>query len=308
MEKNKLLMLVSFIASILLYVIIQVLYVIDQLHLPEIPASLIPNEYVTEFVVIIPGPIYTDLIILYLLPFVVCVFYIYISPYLVHILYKLNKITFIFRTKPEYGILDKGTKLKTANLFYRVLIVSFFAFGTSGLFVRAFNPYIFRAGIISSNPTSLTISEGIFFGAFFFTALSLILFVPSWLLEDSGLMVYRSFKKQRKTPLIEGVHKWYSNVLEIYTGFSVIIGYFLLIFDTFKYVLIVLQPGDPAFFTPIILIFLPLITTGYFAIPLYYYEKHLPKIQKRIRSRLEKINITEIKIPSFDELADQVER
>ena len=77
MEKNKLLMLVSFIASILLSAIIQVLYVIDQLHIPGIPASLIPNVYITEFIVIIPGPIYTDLIILYILPFLVCAFYIY---------------------------------------------------------------------------------------------------------------------------------------------------------------------------------------------------------------------------------------
>ena len=156
--------------------------------------------------------------------------------------------------------------------------------------------------------TALTISEGVFFGAFFFTALSLILFVPSWLLEDSGLISYRYFKKQRKTPVFEGVHKWYSNTLEIYTGFSVIIGYFMLIFETFSYVLFTLPPGNPAIFTPIILIFLPLITTGYFAIPLYFYEKHLPIIQKRIRSRLEKRNITEIKIPTFNELADQVER
>ena len=257
---------------------------------------------------IIPGPIYTDLIILYLLPFLVCAFYVYISPYLIHILYKLNKLSFKFRTEPKYGILDKGTRLKTANLFYRVLIVSFFAFGTSGIFVRTISPYIFRAKGIMGEKTALTTAEGIFFGAFFFTALSLILFVSSWFLEDSGLIAYRSFKKQRKTPVIEGVHKWYSNVLEIYTGFSVIVGYFLLIFETFKYVLIVLPPGDPAFFTPIILVFLPLITTGYFAIPLYFYEKHLPVIQKRIRSRLEKINITKIKIPTFDELADQVER
>lgn len=281
---------------------------IDQLHIPGIPANLIPSVYITEFLVIIPGPIYTDLILLYLLPFLVCALYIYVSPYLVHILYKLNKLTFIFRTKPEYGILDKGIKLKTANLFYRVLIVSFFAFGTSGIFVRAFSPYIFRAKEIMGVITPLTISEGVFFGAFFFTALSLILFVPSWLLEDSGLISYRSFKNQRKTHVIEDVHKWYSDVLEVYTGFSVIIGYFLLIFDTFSYVITELPPGNPAFFTPIILIFLPLITTGYFTIPLYYYEKHLPKIQKRIRSRLEKINITEIKIPSFDKLADQVER
>ena len=52
-EKNKLLMLVSFIASILLCVTIQVLYLIDQLHIPGIPANLIPSVYITEFLVII---------------------------------------------------------------------------------------------------------------------------------------------------------------------------------------------------------------------------------------------------------------
>jgi hypothetical protein len=92
------------------------------------------------------------------------------------------------------------------------------------------------------------------------------------------------------------------NVVEVYTGFSTIFAYVLLIVDTFGFMIDELAPGDPAILTPLILLFLPLIITGLFAIPLYLYEKYLEKIQNRVHSRFARYNIPYIDIPSFDKL------
>ncbi|MEJ2296691.1 MAG: hypothetical protein P8Y23_18235, partial [Candidatus Lokiarchaeota archaeon] len=59
---------------------------------------------------------------------------------------------------------------------------------------------------------------------------------------------------------------------------------------------------DPAILTPIILLILPLIITGLFAIPLSLYEKNLEKIQNRIHTRLSKFNIPYIDIPSYEHM------
>ena len=122
--------------------------------------------------------------------------------------------------------------------------------------------------------------------------------MPIWILEDSGLIEYRLFEKNRKTPLIEGIHKFYSNALEAYSGLSTIVAYYTVINNT----LLVLNPGDPGLLTPIILLVLPIILTGFYALPLYYYEKKLDKIQGRIHEHLKKRNIVKIKVPSFDDI------
>jgi len=64
----------------------------------------------------------------------------------------------------------------------------------------------------------------------------------------------------------------------------------------------VLQPTDPGLLTPIILMILPIILTGFYAIPLFLYEKKLPKIQSKIHDHLHEIGIPKIVVPSFDEL------
>jgi hypothetical protein len=161
---------------------------------------------------------------------------------------------------------------------------------------------IFRATLDTLAPEPLINAENIFFGTFFFTPISLLLFVPIWLLEDCGLVGYRSFKNQRKIPVIQGLFKWYMNVIEVYTGLSTIYGYLLLVINTFGYFVSSSSFTDPAILTPIIFLILPLIITGLFAIPLYLYEKNLEKIQNRIHTRLSKYNIPYIDIPSYEHM------
>lgn len=297
MEKRNLPILIGFIISILLFLSIYILHLVSI----NTGKDLIPKEYIFIFVPIIPGPMLSDVIILYLLPFGIFFLLYLIAPYLIELLYKVSRISFIFRKKPNYGLLNLGNEFKSGRVFYRVFLVSLFAFGTSAVIVNLGMESLFRAvppGSEGYIPEALITAEAMFFATFFLTSLSMLLFLPIWLLEDSGLVAYRHYPEQRKTPIIEGVHKFYLNALEVYTGFSTILVLIQVIGSVFP----VINPGDAAMLTPIILILLPLILTGLLAAPLYFYERWLPKVKNKIHLRLAKYNLPEFSIPTFDEL------
>jgi len=304
MEKKKLFILISLILSICLFTVILILYFIDEMHILGFPTNLIPREYVDFFIQILPGTIFTDLLLLYVFPILVFGVYIFIAPLLVQILYKIYDYSFIFRNRPQYGIVKGGVNIKATSIIYRAILVSLFAFGTTTLMVQLGVGSIFRATASMGAPEPLIKAENIFFGTFFFTPISLLIFVPIWLLEDCGLVGYRSFKNQRKIPVIQGLFKWYMNVIEVYTGLSTIYGYLILIINTFGYFVFSSSFTDPAILTPIILLILPLIITGLFAIPLYYYENNLGKIQTRVQSRLSKYKIPYLDIPTYDRMIE----
>lgn len=296
MEKKYLPLIVGFIISILLFLAIYVLHLVSK----SIGLNLIPPEYIYVFIPLLPGPMLTDVILLYLFPLVIYFLIGLISPSLVQFLYKLNKLTFVFRKKPKYGFLAVGDRFKASRIFFRAFLVNLFAFGTSAILFQLGAGSLFRAtiggGII---PEGLYTAEAIFFGTFFLAPLSLLLFLPAWYMEDSGLVAYRHFSDQRRTPIIEGVHKWYTNVLKVYTGFTTLVTLFQVITKAFP------DAGfGPALLTPIIVIISPLILTGLLALPLYLYEKRMEKIQGRIHKKLAKYNLRHISLPEFEDLEE----
>ena len=52
MERKNIFLLTSLIMSIALFATIYILFLIDILHLPGFPPSLIPYEYIHEFILI----------------------------------------------------------------------------------------------------------------------------------------------------------------------------------------------------------------------------------------------------------------
>ena len=299
MEKKYLPLVIGFITSILLFVFIYVLHLISMIT----PSNLIPSEYIYAFIPFIPGPMLTDLILLYLFPVVIYFLIDLISPTVVQFLYKINKLSFVFRKAPYYGFINVGDKFKPSRIFFRAFLVNLFAFGTSALLFQLGYGYLFRAtGMMGGGggiPDGLFAAEAIFFGTFFLASLSMLVFLPSWFLEDSGLVSYRHFPDQRRTPIIEGVHQWYINVLSAYTGISTILTLFQVITEAIP------DAGfGPALLTPIIVLISPLILTGLLALPIYLYEKRMEKTQRRIHKKLAKYNLRHITIPVFEDLDD----
>lgn len=273
--------------------------------------NLIPIEYVNWFLPLLPGKMYTDIILFYLFPILIYLIFFAISPYLVQMLFIINKLSYTFRKKPEYGFLDYSRDIKPTRILYRAIILSFFTFSTTILVIQlldlppqAFRRFLWADLLLNPDLRYLYIAEGTFFMAFFLTSFCSILFFPIWLLEDCGLILYRTFPEQRRTPIVEGVHNSYFKVLETYTGIATIIAYIRQIYITFL-VVSKMPPGDPAILTPLIVLFLPFIITGLLAIPIYIYEKMLSKSLKRVNSRFSKYNLPQFKLP---ELSDLVEK
>jgi hypothetical protein len=59
---------------------------------------------------------------------------------------------------------------------------------------------------------------------------------------------------------------------------------------------------DPALLTPIILIRFPFLITGLMIFALFFYERLNPNLLKRIQATIEKLNLSQINLPTFEEM------
>ncbi len=274
----------------------------------------VPISYINEFVVIIPGPMITDIVVIYILPIIFFLIFYLISPYLIKIYIYFHKfIYWIIRRPSQYGIATLGKKVTAGRMLYRLFLVSLFSFSLTVLLVQMGFADLFRswehaitieeASVIAPILVILYQAEAIFLGTFLICAITIILFFPIWLLEDSGLVSYRVFHEERMPIDIQGVHSLYNGILLGYAGFTAIIILARYIIVTIQYAI-----AHPNAFivviTPILLIMLPFVVFGVIAIPLYLYEHLSPKNQSRLKEKLEKFNFPHIKIPSFEELKE----
>ena len=300
MQKKHFFLIFSFLLSLLLYVTIYILGEIQRASwLPGAgpPLNIIPIEYIDYFVVILPGPLWTDIIMLYLLPVVVFFIFFALAPYLNIAFLKIHKFIYRFNsTKPQYGIVKVGVQVKAIVIFRRTLVASLFSFSIAGLFAQAGFGFLFRANIVEG--FVLNEAEALFLGTFFIAPFTLLLFLPFWHLEDSGTVAYFKYERQRKATRIEGTHALFLNILEGYAGISTIILLVSYVIGSFAEI----GFGSPAILTPLILIFLPFIMTGLYAIPMFIYERMLEKSQNKLHKKLEKLDFVVIEVPIFDDM------
>ena len=294
LEKKYAIIYLGFIVSFFVYLLIWILCELQRAF--QFPMSIIPLEYLENFVYILPGPLYVDVIVLYILPILVFLFYIWIAPHVVKGVVKLHHSAFVFRKKPEYFIVELGNKRKSITLISRSLFVGFLSFSLAALLTQMGLGALFRPHFVDD---ILHKSEAIFFGSFLFTSVGLLAFIPLWLVEDAGILSIRTFEEDRRPPSIKGPHMLFHNLLEGYAGISVVFALYTYITQTFEFLNYDFKQA--AILTPLILIALPFIVTGLFAIPLVLYEKKLPDI---LVKTYKKLDIPFIVIPPFEDLKD----
>ncbi len=271
-----------------------VIYILSILQKNWAMGDLIPHEYIIDFVAILPGPLWTDTILLYLFPLTIYGLFHLIAPYITIFFLRLHQMIYRSKKRFHYGIIKLGTRVKPFMLFRRSVIVSLFAFSISALIVQAGFGSLFRLGIMEGS--ALNEAEAIFLGTFLIISIVLLLFLPLWLLEDSGIVICKLYSDRRRPPLIEGTHAPFVNILQGYAGISTIIILVTYIVQTLG------ESVGPSILTPIILIVLPFFVTGLISFAVYVYEKNVPKLIEKIQPRLDRLNISEIEIPTFDEL------
>ncbi|MBD3213917.1 MAG: hypothetical protein GF311_15005 [Candidatus Lokiarchaeota archaeon] len=292
---------ICFILTILLYGVIFLLA-----RFPNILFGLgIPEEFVTHFVKIIPGPLWSDILLLYLIPLGVYIGMQYLSPYSTRFYMRLHKSFYVLRKKPIYGINPNKGHISTGKIFLRLLKGSFLSFViATGIMQFGLTP-VFRQ--ITGDPgmaITLFRAEAIFLATFFFSFLIVIIYFPIWNLEDAGLIAYRKFTRKRKNPDIEGVNRIFRDFIEYSISFSTILVYFNLFFNTLTWV-INYDPSGASLLIPLILIFLPFLIPGLYAIPMIFYEMNFDKNMKRIHKHLEEKDIPYINVPDFHDLIEE---
>lgn len=308
MERKNISLIATFFVSLALLVGIMVAH---EVKIGNPPQNLVPHEYITEFVVVLPGTIYTDTLLIYLFPIIGFGIFYLVAPLVLFVLLAIHKLV---KRGAKYGIDQVGPKIRGKDLFSRTLLVNFFSFSVASLLVQLGFAGIFRAGIAPSTDTqayTLNQAEAVFLGTFLFTTIGMLLFIPLWLMEDSGLVMYKVHPGFRKTPDIEGTHGMYLNILKGYAGISTVLSLVVYTYNTFMVLDDPVQPGyqldwkNPALLTPLILIALPFIITGLFSIPLVLYEKLLPGMVKRLQPVLKKLGYTPIKVPALEDIQDE---
>ena len=254
---------VSILVSIFIYATIREIFY---------PSELPPN-YVSDFIVLLPGPLLTDIILIYIIPLLSFLIIKYISPITTLFYAKFHKLLFIFRKKPEYGIYNQNNRIYSGKLIYRLLFASFLAVALAVAIVQAGTVEYFKKlhePIESYNRPQRIIFffDASFLASLFFVPLAILILVPLWILEDSGLIAYRIFPEKRKNPDIEGIYKKYKGTVEYFVGFSIIIVYILMVYRIFNIMLL----GGSVLIIFIILIFLPFTISGLIAIPIFFYK------------------------------------
>ncbi|MBN2154244.1 MAG: hypothetical protein JW839_22505 [Candidatus Lokiarchaeota archaeon] len=292
MNRKYSLLVLSFFITLGLFLII-----IGLLEATGPGQDLIPKEYM-EFIPALPGTIYTDILLLFAIPIGAFALIYALTPIISKILVYFHKLIMRGAT---YGFAQLGADIKTATFLKRAFMISLFAFNLSAILVGLGYGGMFRLGYDPTKPSEQVIlneAEAVFLGTFILATAGLIVFMPLWIAEDAGLIMYRIFPDQRRAPDIEGIHAMYSNLWKAYISISTLYTLWEYISRTFA----VLKPGDPAILTPIILCVLPFITIGLVSIPAYLYEKYLPGFKDRVSSGLRGFNLPDIQIPEIHQI------
>ncbi len=286
-----------FLLVLSLFITISLFLLVIGLLLASKPGSpLVPPEYY-YFILVLPGTIYTDMLLLFAIPIGAFALIYAATPLISKVLVFIHKQ--IMRGA-KYGFAQLGAEIKAGTFLKRAFYVSLFAFNMSAIIVGLGYGGLFRKGFNPAEPIQyLTIheSEAVFLGAFLFSTVGLIVFMPLWIMEDSGLIMYRIFPNERRSPDIEGVHSMYANLWKAYISVSTLYTLWEYISKTFVYTI-----GNVDILTPIILCVLPFVTIGLVSIPMYLYEKYLPRLKNRVSFGLQSSNLPDVQLPDIQQL------
>ncbi len=296
MDKKYIPILIGFLITfsvLLFFMIIGITYYFGE--------SIFSEETVLIFIPFIPGPIFSDILIILCLPIVIFVLYYILAPYMARFFIGLHRAFYrLIREDPsKYGVVQLSKRVTGRQLFTRSMVLSLFTFSIAVFLVdlglgSSFLTYS------SSLPIFDTIVQ-VFVACLCLGALTLLLFLPVWFLEDSGVTSFRVFisEDDARSPVdIQGVHALFSNVLLGYAGVATLLIWITFIVDA----LATVPVTDPGFLVVIFFIFLPVIVSGFFSIPIYLYERRVSQLINKFEPHLKKLNFEKIKPPKFEEV------
>ncbi|MFO7795864.1 MAG: hypothetical protein ACQERB_03525 [Promethearchaeati archaeon] len=264
---------ISLIISIIYIIIILFL----QFGLPLITGGGLSGDIIP----IIPGGAITDLLISISIPYISMLIVLFIGPTLglifvyFHRLMRLNKY--------DYFKISFNKKMPASRILLRVIFPGLLAVNIA-IYLSlygTFNPLFAEDG---GNPQNLPIVIewiSIIIGA----PIASLVILPLWMLESSGLMCRKKIELYNRpvSPDIESVGKFYSKLLKGFVGISTVTTYGLILFEFFT--------TTAEFFTIFIVFIDPVVIIFAFTPISLFVELRSPKINERMNSHYEKLNI-----------------
>jgi hypothetical protein len=217
-----------------------------------------------SFITYIPGTLYTDILVLLTaaIPIIALEYFIIGIPMAALYLFA-NKI--IKAAAFDTDIMHIGSSFGGFRIIRRAAAPALFSVSTTGLVSGVLRNYLFE--IPSSIPPQLRTLYPItitLMGALIVMPVALALFVPTWILDDAGIVTHlkKGQLEVRQCPDTEGVGKWYSNMLR---GYSILVFPITMFIEHFYNVFIIgnadlVTPGVPLWASPIFISFL--LTAG----------------------------------------------
>jgi hypothetical protein len=137
----------------------------------------------------------------------------------------------------EIGIIHTGENFGTMKILRRAIVPALFALSSGEIFINLVPDAVFVAPVVDEVNARLVLPWfhplQTILGALAGLIIALVLFAPTWTLNDSGLVsqVKREHMTGRRCPDTEGIGRWFSN---LYGGFAVL-AYPLTMFHRYFY-------------------------------------------------------------------------
>jgi hypothetical protein len=259
-----------------------------------------------SFLTFIEGTLYTDILIVLAvaIPVIALEYFIIAIPMAAFYLFAQR----IIKVRAyDIDIMRIGPNFGGIRMLRRAALPALFSVSTAGLAGGILSRYLFddssslNANLQFLYPISLTLM-----GALLVMPIALALFVPTWILNDAGIVSH--LKEQqletRQCPDTEGVGKWYSNMLGGYSIISFPISMFIQHFFN-PYVIAgrsPVLPGVPLWNSPIFISFLwtggiPLLVMSFIVPVIMLNEVARNRVGRTIKGIAKRFGADEVHTP-----------
>ena len=268
-----------FIGPIILSLLILV-YGFAFLFLINLEGDLIP---------IYPGGALSDYILVIVIPIVIMIVMYFVGHYIAKMFFSIHKVLKLNRY--EYFLIDPEKKITASKIIIRSVYPGLLAINIA-IYLALLGEFNYLFAVRSDEPNLPAMIEWI--SMIVGIPIAILIITPIWILDSAGLMCSLNLDKykNRVTPDIESVGRFYSTVFKGYVGISTIVTYILIIY-TFAQQGVTIQNYFIIFIDPFVLIL-------FFVFLSLILEAGMNQINKRLMKGFEKmgINVTpqEIKI------------
>ena len=268
-----------FIGPIILSLLILV-YGFAFLFLINLEGDLIP---------IYPGGALSDYILVIVIPIVIMIVMYFVGHYIAKMFFSIHKVLKLNRY--EYFLIDLEKKITASKIIIRSVYPGLLAINIA-IYLALLGEFNYLFAVRSDEPNLPAMIEWI--SMIVGIPIAILIITPIWILDSAGLMCSLNLDKykNRVTPDIESVGRFYSTVFKGYVGISTIVTYILIIY-TFAQQGVTIQNYFIIFIDPFVLIL-------FFVFLSLILEAGMNQINKRLMKGFEKmgINVTpqEIKI------------